>query len=65
MSIKTILYILVVPLTLWSLESLNINSFFKKNRVYQSRMVYLILCLSLSYLVVNFFYDFFLNSKFI
>lgn len=65
MGIKTILYILVVPITLWALESLNLNSFFKKNRVYQSRMMYLILCLSCSYLVVNFFYDFFLNSKFI
>ena len=65
MNIKTILYIIVVPITIWALESLNINQFFKKNRYYQARFIYLILSLGLSYLVVNFFYDFFLNSKFI
>ena len=65
MNIKTILYIIVVPITIWALESLNINHFFKKNRYYQARFIYLNLSLGLSYLVVNFFYDFFLNSKFI
>jgi uncharacterized integral membrane protein (TIGR02327 family) len=65
MNIKTILYIIIVPITIWALESLNINQFFKKNRYYQSRIIYLIISLGLSYLVVNFFYDFFLNSKFI
>jgi len=65
MNIKTILYIIIVPITILALESLNINQFFKKNRYYQSRIIYLIISLGLSYLVVNFFYDFFLNSKFI
>ena len=65
MNIKTILYIIIVPITIWALESLNINQIFKKNRYYQSRIIYLIISLGLSYLVVNFFYDFFLNSKFI
>ena len=65
MNIKTILYIVVVPFTIWALESLNINQFFKKNRYYQSRILYLILSLGLSYLVVNFFYDFFTYSKII
>lgn len=65
MNVKTILYIVIVPITIWALESLNINSFFKKNRYYQARVIYLILSLGLSYLVVNFFYDFFLYSKFI
>ena len=65
MNIKTVLYIIIVPITIWALESLNINQFFKKNRYYQSRIIYLIISLGLSYLVVNFFYDFFLNSKFI
>lgn len=65
MNIKTILYIVVVPITIWALESLNINQFFKKNRYYQSRILYLIVSLGLSYLVVNFFYDFFTYSKII
>jgi len=65
MNIKTILYVISVPFILWALESLDLNKFFKKNRYYQARLVYLLLTLALSYLVVNFFYDFFLNSKFI
>lgn len=65
MNVKTILYIIVVPVIIWSLESINMNQIFKKNRYYQARIIYLIFCFSLSYLVVNFFYDFFLYSKFI
>ena len=65
MNIKIILYILIIPLTIWGLESLDINKYFKKNRYYQSRIVALFLTLAISYLVTSFFYDFFLNSKFI
>lgn len=65
MSVKTVLYIFVVPLVIWSLESFNIDRFFKKSHVWQIRFFYLFLSLALSYLTVNFFYDFFLSSKFI
>lgn len=58
MTIKTILYILIVPLVLWALDSVNINGIFKKNRYYQARVFYLILTLCISYLLVNFFFDF-------
>lgn len=57
--IRIILYIFTVPFVIWSLESINLNGIFKKNRYYQSRFVYLLLSLGLSYLVVNFFMDFF------
>lgn len=63
MNVKTILYLCFVPIVLWSLESLNLDRFFKKGRVYQIRLFYLILCLGLSYLLVNFFYDFFLSTQ--
>lgn len=65
MNIKTILYVITLPLSIWALDALNIEGKFKKNRYYQSRVLYFILSLSLSYLTVNFFYDFFINSKFI
>ena len=65
MSAKTILYIVITPLVIWALESINITNVFKKNRYYQARAVYLILALSLSYLTVNFIYDFFMYSKII
>lgn len=63
MNVRTILYCVIVPITIWALESLNINHLFKKNRYYQSRLVYLLLSLGISYLVVNFFMDFFLSTR--
>ena len=65
MNIKTILYLVSVPLIIWALDSINIQNLFKKNRYWQSRILYLIITISLSYLTVNFFYDFFIYSKFI
>lgn len=65
MSIKVILYCVVVPLTLWALDSINMSHIFKKNRYYASRMLYLIFTMALSYLVVNFLFDFFSASMII
>jgi len=65
MTIKTILYLVIVPIVMWALESINLNQIFKKNRYHQARTVYLIFTLALSYLVVNFFYDFFMYTKII
>ena len=55
---KLILYILDSILVIWSLESVNINSIFKKNRYYQARVFYMALIFSISYLVTSFLYDF-------
>lgn len=63
--LKTILYIVITILSIWALDSINITNLFKKNRYYQSRLLYFFVAMSLSYLVVNFLYDFFLYSKFI
>lgn len=65
MTIKTILYIIVVPLSIFALDSLNLNNKFKKNHELQVKLLYLMASLGLSYLVVNFFYDFFVNSAII
>ena len=63
MSAKYFIYILVGILVIWSFESLNINSLFKKNRVLQARVLYFMLALSMTYLVTNFIWDFFTVSK--
>lgn len=63
--IKTLLYIMVVPLSIWAIDSINITNVFKKNKYYQARLLYLMLAFGLSYLTVNFLYDFFINSQFI
>ena len=63
MSAKYVIYILVGILVIWSFDSLNINSLFKKNRVLQARVLYFMLALSMTYLVTNFIWDFFTVSK--
>ena len=59
--IKAILYILILPFTIWAMEGLDLNKLFKQSRVYQARIMYLMIAMSISYLVVNFLYDFFIN----
>lgn len=65
MNIKLMLYFIVLPLTIWGLECINIEKFIKKNRVVQIQILYFLLSMAISYLVVNFCYDVFLNSKLI
>lgn len=61
--IKILLYVIVLPFTVWCMEGLNLNGFFKQSRVYQARIMYLMLATSISYLVVNFIYDFIISFK--
>lgn len=58
--VKVVLYVLVIPIVVWSVDSLNINSIFKKGRsnYYQARVMYMLIVMSISYLIVNFVYDF-------
>jgi len=63
MSIKFYLYLIIVPLTIWTLMSLNLEKYFKKGHINQIKMFYVLLSLGLSYLVVNFLYDFYLVSQ--
>ncbi len=64
MSVKALLYFLTTILVIWSLDSVNITRIFKKNKELQARVFYLLLALSLIYLVTNFIWDFFLATKF-
>ena len=57
MSVKYVLYIIVTIITIWSLDSININAIFKKNKNIQARDFYFLLALSLIYLVTNCLYD--------
>lgn len=65
MTIKFYLYILVVPFVIWTMVSLNLEGLFKKNHVNQIKLFYVFVSLSISYLVVNFLYDFYLVSQII
>lgn len=61
--IKACLYIMILPFTIWMMEGLDLNKLFKQGRVIQARVLYLMIAISLTYLTVNFFYDFFINTK--
>jgi uncharacterized membrane protein YwzB len=55
---RFLLYIIILPLVIWVVDGININSIFKKNRIYQARVIYIIIIFALTYLTVNFMYDF-------
>ena len=57
MSAKFLLYLIVTPFVIFSLNSLNINQIFKKNMVFQARLFYFFIAIALIYLVTNFIYD--------
>ena len=60
---KFFLYIFVSIIVIWALDSVNINQIFKKNKVIQARVFYILLGLSLIYQITNFIYDLFINTK--
>lgn len=62
---KFFLYIISAILVIWSMDSVNINRIFKKNKVFQARIFYFLLGISMIYLVTNFFMDLFTSIKII
>ena len=54
---KLIIYIFVIPLVIFAIDSININGIFKKNKIYQARLFYILIVFGLSYLICNFLYD--------
>ena len=56
--LKFSLYLIVFSVVVWIIDSININQIFKKNRILQARIFYVMLVFALTYLVVNFIYDF-------
>ena len=61
--IKLLLYVIVIPLVIFAMDSVNINNIFKKNKVYQARILYLLIIFAMSYLICNFIYDFIYSIK--
>lgn len=57
MSVKYFIYLIVTVIVVWSLDSVNINTIFKKNKIWQARVFYFFLAISLIYLVTNCIYD--------
>ena len=55
---KFALYILSAIIVIWSMDAININAIFKKNKVIQARVFYMILVFIMTYLLSSFLYDF-------
>ena len=56
--VKFLLYLFILPLVVYAIGGLNLNGIFKKNKIYQAKIFYILLIFGLSYLVTNFLYDF-------
>ena len=56
--VKFAIYILSAIIVIFSIDAVNINAIFKKNKVIQARVFYLVLTLILTYLLGSFLYDF-------
>ena len=56
--IKIILYVFVIPLVIFAVDSVNFNGLFKKNKVNQARVFYILIVFALSYLITNLLFDF-------
>lgn len=60
---KFLVYLFSTIIVIWSMDAVNINKIFKKNRIIQARIFYFLLGISLIYLVANFFMDLFMSVK--
>jgi uncharacterized membrane protein YwzB len=56
--VKFAVYILSAIIVLYSIDAVNINVIFKKNKVWQARVFYLVLVFVFTYLLGSFLYDF-------
>jgi len=56
--LKFAVYILSAIIVVWSIDAVNINIIFKKNKVMQARVFYLVLVFVFTYLLGSFLYDF-------
>lgn len=65
MDIRFYLYILIVPLTIWVMMSLNLEKYFRKGSTNQIKIFYILISFCISYLVVNFLYEFYVVSQII
>jgi len=56
--VKYAVYLLSTIIVIWSLDAINISVIFKKNKVLQARVFYLVLAMVLIYLLSSFLLDF-------
>ena len=64
MTFKFILYFAVTIIVIWTMDTININTLFKKNvNPVQAKIFYVLLGISMIYLVTNFIFDLITSVK--
>lgn len=51
-------------IVIWSMDGVNINNIFKKNHVYQARIFYILIVLSITYMSSRFIIEFLTSLKY-
>lgn len=65
MSAKVFLYLFSTIVVIYSIDSVNINQIFKKNKIMQAKIFYFLLALCMIELLTSFLYNLFEATKFI
>ena len=60
-----LIYLIVLIITIWAIDGVNFNNVFKKNHIhiYQARVFYILIVLSLAYLASSFIISFLTSLK--
>ena len=58
-----LIYIIMLAIVIWSTDSININNIFKKNHIYQARIFYILIVLSITYMASSFIINFLTSLK--
>lgn len=64
MSAKAFLYLFSSIIVIYSMDSININQIFKKNKIMQAKIFYFLLSICMIELLTSFFYNLFEATKF-
>lgn len=65
MSAKFFLYLFSSIIVIYSMDSININQIFKKNKIMQAKILYFLLAICMIELLTSFLYNLFEATKFI
>ncbi len=58
-----VIYLIVMAIVIWTMDGININNIFKKNRILEARVFYIIIVFSLTYLTSSFIISFLSGLK--
>lgn len=56
--LSILIHIVFIALSWWALQSLNFEKFLRKNRVFQARVLYVLLAIIMGSIVSNFLLDY-------